>query len=168
MCLFLFLTDCCKQDMVQKRGSIGCHCVYPIKLDIILLNVSDTPSWNLFLNEFATQLGLLPHQIELINFYMLSLSRMNISMDIIPHSGISFSASQAAAINSSLINHKIQFSNTLVGDYKLLNLTWFEAPAPSQGNLLFYNCIRERIQLRPISSVNSSSHLSSKFHHTRV
>ncbi|KAJ4905483.1 Protein kinase superfamily protein [Raphanus sativus] len=127
------ISDCCKPDMVLKRGSIGCHCVYPIKLDILLLNVSDTPSWNMFLNEFASQLGLLPHQIELINFYMLSLSRMNISMDITPHSGISFSASQASAINSSLISHKIQFSPTLVGDYKLLNFTWFEAPAPSQA-----------------------------------
>ncbi|KAL0845806.1 hypothetical protein Bca101_019052 [Brassica carinata] len=127
------ISDCCKPDMVLKRGSIGCHCVYPIKLDILLLNVSDTPSWNMFLNEFASQLGLLPHQIELINFYMLSLSRMNISMDITPHSGISFSASQASAINSSLISHKIQFSPTLVGDYKLLNFTWFEVPAPSQA-----------------------------------
>ncbi|CAF2125674.1 unnamed protein product [Brassica napus] len=127
------ISDCCKPDMVLKRGSSGCHCVYPIKLDILLLNVSDTPSWNMFLNEFASQLGLLPHQIELINFYMLSLSRMNISMDITPHSGISFSASQASAINSSLISHKIQFSPTLVGDYKLLNFTWFEAPKPSQA-----------------------------------
>ncbi|KAL0712216.1 hypothetical protein Bca4012_019194 [Brassica carinata] len=127
------ISDCCKPDMVLKRGSIGCHCVYPIKLDILLLNVSDTPSWNMFLNEFASQLGLLPHQIELINFYMLSLSRMNISMDITPHSGISFSARQASAINSSLISHKIQFSPTLVGDYKLLNFTWFEVPAPSQA-----------------------------------
>lgn len=145
-CYFVVLPDCCKPDMVLKRRSIGCHCVYPIKLDILLLNVSETPSWNMFLNEFATQLGLLPHQIELINFYVLSLSRMNISMDITPHSGISFSASQASAINSSLISHKIQFSPTLVGDYKLLNLTWFEAPAPSQGKELFSNCIRARIQ----------------------
>lgn len=148
-CLFLVIPDCCKPDMVQKRGSIGCHCVYPIKLDILLLNVSATPSWNIFLNEFASQLGLLPPQIELINFYMLSLSRMNISMDITPHSGISFSASQAAAINSSLVSHKIQFSTTLVGDYKLLNLTWFESPAPSQGRLLFFSCVRERIQSCP-------------------
>ncbi|XP_010429034.1 PREDICTED: proline-rich receptor-like protein kinase PERK15 [Camelina sativa] len=127
------ISNCCKPDMVLKRRSIGCHCVYPIKLDILLLNVSETPSWNMFMNEFATQLGLLPHQIELINFYVLSLSRMNISMDITPHSGISFSASEASAINASLISHKIQFSPTLVGDYKLLNLTWFEAPALSQA-----------------------------------
>ncbi|KAF8077216.1 hypothetical protein N665_1055s0002 [Sinapis alba] len=126
------ISDCCKPDMVLKRGSIGCHCVYPIKLDILLLNVSDTPSWNMFLNEFASQLGLLPHQIELINFYMLRLSRINISMHLTPHSGISSSASQASAINSSLISHKIMFSPTLVGDDKLLNFTWFEAPEPFQ------------------------------------
>ncbi|KAJ4905458.1 Protein kinase superfamily protein [Raphanus sativus] len=49
------ISDCCRPDMV---------------LDILLLNVSDTPSWNMFLNEFASQFGLLPHQIELINFYI--------------------------------------------------------------------------------------------------
>lgn len=158
LCLFVVLPDCCKADMVLKRRSIGCHCVYPIKLDILLLNVSETPSWNMFLNEFATQLGLLPHQIELINFYVLSLSRMNISMDITPHSGISFSASQASAINSSLISHKIQFSPTLVGDYKLLNLTWFEAPAPSQGNY-FSTIVSGQEFNRPINSAHLSSHL---------
>ena len=119
--------------MVLKRGSHGCHCVYPIKLDLLLLNISQNPNWNMFLEELASQLGLLVSQIELINFYVLSLSRLNISMDITPHTGISFSASDASAINSSLTFHKVHFDSTLVGDYKLLNLTWFEPPAPSPG-----------------------------------
>ncbi|KAJ6400946.1 hypothetical protein OIU84_016381 [Salix udensis] len=129
------VSDCCKLDMVLKRGSHGCHCVYPIKLDLLLLNISQNPNWNMFLEELASQLGLQVSQIELINFYVVSLSRLNISMDILPHKGISFSASDASAINSSLTLHKVHFNSTLVGDYKLLNLTWFEPPAPSPGKL---------------------------------
>ncbi|KAH8517224.1 hypothetical protein H0E87_005246, partial [Populus deltoides] len=130
-------SDCCKPDMVLKRGSHGCHCVYPIKLDLLLLNVSQNPNWNLFLEELSSQLGLLVSQIELINFYLLSLSRLNISMDIIPHTGISFSASDASAVNSSLALHKVHFDSSHVGDYKLLNLTWFEPPAPSPGSKMY-------------------------------
>lgn len=131
---FSFLPDCCKPDMVLKRESQGCHCVYPIKLDLLLLNVSQNPNRNLFLQELALQLGLKVSQIELINFYVLSLSRLNISMDITPYSGVSFSASDASAINSSLVMHKVNLDPALVGDYKLLNITWFKPPPISQGN----------------------------------
>lgn len=122
--------------MVLRRGSHGCHCVYPIKLDLVLLNVSQNPNWNLFLEELAVQLGLLVSQIELINFYLLSLSRLNISMDIVPHTGISFSPSEASRINSSLSAHMVHLDPTSVGvgDYKLLNITWFKAAASSPGN----------------------------------
>ncbi|XP_041022179.1 proline-rich receptor-like protein kinase PERK3 [Juglans microcarpa x Juglans regia] len=123
-------SDCCAQDMVLKRATRGCHCVYPIKLDLLLLNVSQNPNWNLFLNELASGLHLEVSQIELINFYVLSLSRLNISMDIVPKAGISFSARVASAINSSLAMHKVHLNPTLVGDYELLNLTWFQPPPP--------------------------------------
>ncbi|KAJ0113239.1 hypothetical protein Patl1_00869 [Pistacia atlantica] len=129
-------SGCCKPDTVLKRGSHGCHCVYPIKLDLLLLNVSQNPNWNLFLEELASQLGLRVSQIELINFYVVSLSQLNISMDITPHTGISFSAWDAAAINSSLSTHKVHFDSALVGDYKLLNLTWYEPPAPSEAPII--------------------------------
>lgn len=119
--------------MVMKQGSPECHCVYPIKIDLLLLNVSQ--NWTLFLQDLASELGLLVSQIELINFYVLSLSRLNISMDITPHTGISFSSSAASAINSSLAMHRVRLNPTLVGDYKLLNITWFQAPPPSQGIL---------------------------------
>ncbi|CAI0422649.1 unnamed protein product [Linum tenue] len=125
------VSDCCGPELVLKRGSHGCHCVYPIKLDLLLSNVSQNHNWDMFLQELASELGLLVSQIELINFYFLSLSRLNISMDIIPHSGVSFSASDASKINTSLYLHKVNFDPTLVGDYKLLNLTWFEPPPPS-------------------------------------
>nr|XP_043635443.1 proline-rich receptor-like protein kinase PERK3 [Erigeron canadensis] len=126
-------SNCCGPESVLKRGTEGCHCVYPIKLDILLLNVSSNPNWPLFLQQFATQLGLRASQIELINFYLLGLSRLNISMDITPHTGVSFSSSEVSAINSSLSTHKVQLDPKLVGDYKLLNLTWFKpvAPAPA-------------------------------------
>ncbi|KAG2693314.1 hypothetical protein I3760_08G090200 [Carya illinoinensis] len=116
--------------MVLKRATQGCHCVYPIKLDLLLLNVSQNPNWNLFLNELASGLRLEVSQIELINFYVLSLSMLNISMDIVPKAGISFSAREASAINSSLVMHKVHLNPTLVGDYELLNLTWFQPPPP--------------------------------------
>ncbi|GFZ04523.1 protein kinase superfamily protein [Actinidia rufa] len=128
-------SNCCGPDMVLKRGSRDCHCVYPIKLDLLLLNVSSNSNWNHFLEEFASQLDLRVSQIELINFYMLGLSRLNISMDITPHTGISFSANEASVINSSLSIHKVHLDPTLVGDYKLLNLTWFMPLAPSQAPL---------------------------------
>ncbi|KAH0982049.1 hypothetical protein GBA52_009226 [Prunus armeniaca] len=127
------ISNCCKPDMVLRRESQGCHCVYPIKLDLLLLNVSQNPNWNLFLQELALQLGLKVSQIELINFYVLSLSRLNISMDITPYPGVSFSASDASAINSSLVMHKVNLDPALVGDYKLLNITWFKPPPISQA-----------------------------------
>uniref|UniRef100_A0A7N1A8I1 Protein kinase domain-containing protein n=1 Tax=Kalanchoe fedtschenkoi TaxID=63787 RepID=A0A7N1A8I1_KALFE len=124
--------DCCKQDMVMRRGVRGCHCVYPIKIDLLLVNVSQNPNWNLFLEELASQLGLRVSQIELINFYFLTPSRLNISMDITPHTGNNFSAEVATAINSSLTTHKVILNPTFVGDYILLNFTWFKPPNQSE------------------------------------
>ncbi|KAJ7973070.1 Kinase family protein [Quillaja saponaria] len=128
-------SNCCKADTVLKRGGPSCHCVYPIKLDLLLLNVSQKPNWNLFLGELSTQIGLKTSQIELINFYVLSLSTLNISMDITPNKGISFSAKEASAINSTLSMHKVHLDPRLVGDYKLINITWFKPPPPSQARV---------------------------------
>ncbi|XP_034911848.1 receptor-like serine/threonine-protein kinase ALE2 [Populus alba] len=158
-------SDCCKPDMVLKRGTHGCHCVYPIKLDLLLLNVSQNPNWNLFLEELSSQLGLLVSQIELINFYLLSLSRLNISMDIIPHTGISFSASDASAVNSSLALHKVHFDSSHVGDYKLLNLTWFEPPAPSPAPIVASSPMRAPAHQ---SSTSTSVGSSKKDKHTNL
>ncbi|KAI9099135.1 hypothetical protein K1719_024902 [Acacia pycnantha] len=128
-----YVSNCCKPNTVLKRGSKSCHCVYPIKLDLLLLNVTQNSNWNLFLDELATQLGLQISQIELVNFYVLTLSALNISMDITPYKGIGFSANEASEINSTLSMHKMQLDPRLVGDYKLLNLTWYEPPPPSQA-----------------------------------
>ncbi|KAK9084350.1 hypothetical protein Scep_030821 [Stephania cephalantha] len=127
------VSDCCGPNMVLKRGSPDCHCVYPVKLDLLLLNVSLSSNWSPFLEELASQLGLRVSQFEIINFYVLGLSRLNISMDITPHTGISFPESAVEGINSSLAMHKIHLDPTLVGDYKLLNLTWFKSPPHSEA-----------------------------------
>ncbi|KAL7226941.1 hypothetical protein ACSBR1_021917 [Camellia fascicularis] len=129
-------SNCSGPDMVLKQGPQDCHCVYPIKIDLLLLNVSSNPNWSLFLEEFASQLGLRASQIELINFYIVGLSGLNISMDVTPHTGISFSASEASAINSSLSTHRVHLEPTLVGNYELLNITWFKPLAPSPAPLI--------------------------------
>ncbi|XP_009783681.1 receptor-like serine/threonine-protein kinase ALE2 [Nicotiana tabacum] len=126
-------SNCCGPDMVLKRGSQDCQCVYPLKIDLLLLNVSSNPNWKLFLNEFASQLSLKVSQIELINFYLVDLSKLNISMDITPDKGISVSSAEAFAINSSLSMHKIHLDPALVGGYQLLNITWFKPPVSAQA-----------------------------------
>ena len=93
---------CCKPDLVLKRGTYGSHYAYPILLDHLHLDVSQNRNWNIFLDELALELGLQVSRIERINIYVLSLSRLNISMTMVPQ-GISFSANEASAINSSLV-----------------------------------------------------------------
>ncbi|KAG6648014.1 hypothetical protein I3843_07G117000 [Carya illinoinensis] len=144
------ISDCCAEDMVLKRGTQGCDCVYPIKLDLLLLNVSQNSNWNPFLDELASQLHV--SQIELINFYILSLSRLNISMDIVPRTGISFSASEASAINSSLAMHKVRLDPTLVGDYELLNFTWFQPPPPSPAPIVTPSPVESPPYLSPTAT----------------
>ncbi|XP_058082319.1 receptor-like serine/threonine-protein kinase ALE2 isoform X2 [Magnolia sinica] len=124
--------DCCGPGMVQRRGSRVCHCVYPIKLELLLLNASFNSNWSTeFLGELASQLRLRVSQFEITNFYLVGLSSLNITMDIAPHIGISFSSSDVYTMNSSLSKHKVHLDTMLVGDYKLLNFTWFKPPAPS-------------------------------------
>ncbi|KAK8509783.1 hypothetical protein V6N11_058181 [Hibiscus sabdariffa] len=147
------VSDCCKPNSILKRGTHSCHCVYPIKLDLLLLNVSQNPNWRVFLAELASQLQLLPTQIDITNFYSISLSRLNISMDITPHTGISFSANDASKINSSLVMHMVHFNPNVVGDFKVLNFTWFEAPAPSPAPV----AISEPVAAPAHKSSNSTS-----------
>ncbi|KAL8089283.1 hypothetical protein AgCh_038905 [Apium graveolens] len=126
--------NCCGHDMVLKRGTQACHCVYPIKLDILLINVSSNPNWNIVLEEFAYQLGLRGSQIAPINFYVVTSSNWNISVAITPHTGKSFSEVEASEINSSLSMHRVRTNPKLVGDYKILNFTWFQPQASSQAS----------------------------------
>ncbi|BAT95272.1 Receptor-like serine/threonine-protein [Vigna angularis] len=154
-----FVSDCCRHDMVWKRGSEICQCAYPIKLDLLLLNVSLNPDWNVvFLDDLATQLELNTTQIEIIKFYLLSLSTLNISMDITPNKGISFSASEAAKINSSLSLHKVQLDSRYVGNYSVLNITWFKAPPPSQAPTIATSPKRAPHRKAPPTTLSSTSY----------
>ncbi|XP_020103523.1 receptor-like serine/threonine-protein kinase ALE2 [Ananas comosus] len=130
-------TGCCRPNMVLKRGSKDCHCVYPVKVELFLRNVSLSSNWsNEFLEELASQLNLLVNQLEIDNFYVVGASGLNITMDIAPHTGISFSADQVNVMNSSLVQHNVRINPDLVGDYTLLNLTWFRPLAPSPAPAL--------------------------------
>ncbi|XP_020700633.1 receptor-like cytoplasmic kinase 176 isoform X3 [Dendrobium catenatum] len=61
---------------------------------------------------------------------------LNITMDIAPHTGISFSAAQVHAMNNSLTLHKVFIDPNVIGGYKVLNFTWFESPTPSPAPAL--------------------------------
>ncbi|ONM30997.1 Protein kinase superfamily protein [Zea mays] len=125
-------SGCCAPNMVQKRGTRDCHCVYPVRIELFLRNVSLTSNWsNKFLQELASQLNLRVNQFEIVNFYVVGASGLNITMDIAPYTGISFAADQVKAMNYSLTLHTVRIDPVLVGDYNLLNLTWFRSLAPA-------------------------------------
>ncbi|XP_058078027.1 receptor-like serine/threonine-protein kinase ALE2 isoform X2 [Magnolia sinica] len=151
------ISDCCGPDMIPKRGSQVCRCVYPIKLELFLLNASLSSNWSAaFLEELASQLSLRVSQFVITNFYVVGLSGLNITMDIAPHTGISFSASDVYTMNTSLTTHKVRLDPTLVGDYKLLNLTWFKPPAPSPAPALGISPIAAPFHL-PSTPASSSA-----------
>ncbi|CAM0880722.1 unnamed protein product [Alopecurus aequalis] len=130
---------CCAPNMVQRRGSQDCHCVYPVRVELFLHNVSLNSNWsNEFLDELASQLNLRVTQFEIVNFYVVGASGLNMTMDIAPHTGNSFSSNQVAAMNYSLSMHTVRINPVLVGDYNLLNLTWFRslAPAPAPAFMI--------------------------------
>ena len=121
--------------MVQRQGTQDCHCVYPVKVELFLQNVSLISNWsNEFLQELSYQLELRIDQFEIVNFYVVGAFGLNITMDIAPHTGISFSADQVIAMNSSLALHRVRINPGLVGDYRLLKVTWFRPLAPPPGN----------------------------------
>ncbi|XP_004495897.1 proline-rich receptor-like protein kinase PERK3 [Cicer arietinum] len=152
-----YVSNCCKKGMVLKRGSEGCHCVYPVKLDLLLLNVSQNPDWNIFLDELAALLGLRATQIELINFYVLGLSTLNISMYITPQKEISFSANEASKLNSSLLFHKVRLDSRFVGDYRVLNMTWFKPLPPSQAPTFAASAVKTPERQKPTATSSSTS-----------
>ncbi|KAL6890529.1 hypothetical protein ACP4OV_008784 [Aristida adscensionis] len=130
---------CCAPNMVQKRGTRDCHCVYPVRVELFLRNVSLISNWsNEFLDELASQLNLRVTQFEIVNFYVVGASGLNITMDIAPHTGISFPADQVTAMNRSLSFHTVRINPVLVGDYNLINITWFRplAPAPAPASMI--------------------------------
>lgn len=122
---------CCKSNMMLIPGSHNCSCVYPIRLQLQILNVStSSTNWSAeFQQELAYQLGLTAAQFDLTSFYIENTSELNMSMDIAPLTGMSFSYQEAGRINYTLVTHKLHLNSSLFGGYKLLNFTWVEPPA---------------------------------------
>uniref|UniRef100_A0A1D1Y391 Receptor-like serine/threonine-protein kinase ALE2 n=1 Tax=Anthurium amnicola TaxID=1678845 RepID=A0A1D1Y391_9ARAE len=120
-------SGCCGLNMVKRRGSRDCHCVYPVKLELFLFNVSLSSNWtDKFLEELASQLHLRVSQFEIDNFYVVGVSGLNITMYITPHTGVSFSNIEVKEMNTSLTFHYVRID----GGYRLLNLTWSKPLAP--------------------------------------
>lgn len=87
-----------------------------------------------FLDEFASQLNLNSTQFEIVSFYVVGDTGLNITMDVVPQTGVSFIADEVTTMNKSLSLNKVRINPVLVGDYNLLNLTWFRPLAPAPGN----------------------------------
>ena len=116
---------------MQRRGAQDCHCVYPVKVELFLLNGSLNSNWiNEFLQELASQLNLQVTQFDIINIYVVGASGLNITMNIAPQTGISFSKDKVDAMNSSLALHRVH-----IGNYRLLNFTWFKPVTPGNHSL---------------------------------
>ncbi|XP_010938241.1 receptor-like serine/threonine-protein kinase ALE2 [Elaeis guineensis] len=123
---------CCEPDTVQRRGAQDCHCVYPVKVELFLLNGSLNSNWiNEFLQELASQLNLQVTQFDIINIYVVGASGLNITMNIAPQTGISFSKDKVDAMNSSLALHRVH-----IGNYRLLNFTWFKPVTPASAPIM--------------------------------
>ncbi|XP_031486619.1 proline-rich receptor-like protein kinase PERK15 isoform X2 [Nymphaea colorata] len=121
---------CCKPGMIARRDVKECSCVYPVSLALTLLNVSFASNWSVvFQRELGFQLGLNDSQMEISSFNVFGFSQVNISMDIAPLVGISFSAREAYTMNYTLVMHKVHFDPSIATDYKLVNFTWFKPPA---------------------------------------
>lgn len=133
-------TGCCKPNMVLKRDSTDiCNCVYPINVELFLQNVSlTTEDWpDKFLKQLSEQLALRVSQFVIGNFYVVGQSGFNITMDITPHKGLSFSYKQVRTVNHSLYNHDVHIDPALVGDYRVISLIWFKPLASSLGKFFF-------------------------------
>ncbi|CAN6469049.1 unnamed protein product [Victoria cruziana] len=125
---------CCKPGTVARRDVKECSCVYPVSLALTLLNVSFVSNWSVeFQKELAFQLGLKDSQMEISSFNVFGLSQVNISMDIAPLVGISFSVREVYTMNYTLSMHKVHFDPSIASDYKLVNFTWFKPPPHPPG-----------------------------------
>lgn len=135
---FFILSACCKPGTVARRDVKECSCVYPVSLALTLLNVSFVSNWSVeFQKELAFQLGLKDSQMEISSFNVFGLSQVNISMDIAPLVGISFSVREVYTMNYTLSMHKVHFDPSIASDYKLVNFTWFKPPPHPPGNIWF-------------------------------
>eukprot|EP00249_Psilotum_nudum_P011922 c23468_g1_i2 orf=1059-3686(+) len=124
-------SGCCASDMVPKPGLAvdRCSCVYPIKLELLVYNVSlISLNWSAeFQQELAAQLNLSAIQIEITSFQFYG-TNLSVFIEIGPLTSASFLPEQANMIKSDLENHKVKLNSTLFGNYTLQHFRYFEPP----------------------------------------
>eukprot|EP00250_Pteridium_aquilinum_P010364 c19333_g1_i1 orf=868-3342(+) len=130
-------TGCCGGQMVPRPGppSYSCVCVYPIRLELLVEDVSSTlTNWSGILQQdLASQLGVNTVQIEITSFQFNS-SNLSLSIVIGPLTEVSFSDQEAKAIKNKLDHSKVHFNSSLFGNYTLLYFQYYEpfSPSPAQ------------------------------------
>lgn len=93
----------------------------------------EIPIGMFFLQELTSQLGMQVSEVESINYYLLSWSRLNISVDVMLQTGVSFLTSVQYATNSPLSSHRVHLRPSLAGKYENLSSARSKAPPPSEG-----------------------------------
>ncbi|CAK9233813.1 unnamed protein product [Sphagnum troendelagicum] len=135
------LPGCCTTNMMvlPDSSNSACQCVYPIEVAFQMENTSSafTNLTSLFQHELASQLDLKDVQVQIQAFQFGTNFTLDMSVDIGPLVGLSFSPDEIRVINSSLMTHSVHFSSTLFGSYTVVNITAFMPPPLSPAGPLF-------------------------------
>ncbi|KAH7423058.1 hypothetical protein KP509_12G037500 [Ceratopteris richardii] len=125
---------CCDGETVPRPGSSlsSCVCVYPIKLSLLVENVSTTfTNWSgVFQQNLASGLGVKTIQIQITSFQFNS-SNLSLAIIIAPLDSISFPKDVSDSFRNKLIHHDVYLNNTIFGNYTLLDFQLYEPSAPS-------------------------------------
>lgn len=126
-------SGCCSENMVPRPGlpASSCVCVYPIKMELRVENVSTTfRNWSgVFQQDLSSQLGVRAIQIEIIRFQFNS-SNLSLVIEITPLSNVSFSSQEAKSIKTKLDHFRVHFNSSLFGNYTLVQFQYYEALVP--------------------------------------
>jgi hypothetical protein len=128
------ISGCCPETMIRRPGfsSHNCICVYPLKLELHINNVTNTfANWSaLFQEELALQLGLQVLQVEITSF-RLNGTDLDVVLLIAPWTTLSFSIQQAETMRSDLDNFRVHLNSSLFGNYTLVSFHYFALPPPA-------------------------------------
>lgn len=114
-----------------RLPSSSCVCVYPIRVQLLVEDVSITfTNWSgVFQQDLASELSVEPIQIEITSFQFNS-SNLSLGIIIVPLTGISFSAKEAISFKDKLVQNKVHFNSSLFGNYSLVQFQLYEPLAP--------------------------------------
>ena len=119
--------------MIRRPGlsSRSCICVYPVRLELQVENVTNTfANWSaIFQEELGLQLGLRVIQIEITSFYF-SGKDLDVVFMIGPLTTVSFSIQQAETMRTDLDNFRVHLNRSLFGNYTLVSFHYYEPPPP--------------------------------------